>query len=74
MKVRLYGDICRPGIVELEVENLEALREVLRQDPVSFSDGGHGVKICDEQNEHLVFHWDGTALDEDDNELLVWDD
>lgn len=60
MKFRLYGDICHPGIVEVEADTLDQALD-------RATDGE--FKIIDEQHNCLAFHFAGTALDENGKEI-----
>ena len=69
MKVRLSGDICRPGMIEVEVADLDELQDLLVDGKIL--DEEQEWAILDEQNKCLMFLWDGNIFDENDKELLA---
>jgi len=62
MKVRMSGDICHPGIIELEVESLEDAKRLFDGD--GLSDEETGFTVHDESSDCLWFIPDGNLYDE----------
>jgi len=69
MKFKLSGDICHPGLVEVEVENVSELWDLLDKSGGKLRDEEAEFKVYDEQSDCLLFIWDGTAMDDDGNEV-----
>jgi len=67
MKVRFYGDICYPGVVEVEVEDLDEARELASKS--SFTDEETQFTVHDKQGKCLAFIPAGEIFDEDGNEI-----
>lgn len=60
-KFRLSGDILHPGVIEVEAEDLDAA--------IAKAEDEYDFVVDDEQNKPLAFKYDGTAWDEDGNEI-----
>jgi hypothetical protein len=69
MKFRLMGDICHPGSVIIEAENLQALLDIFTPECNMLNDEAHPFSVADEQSSPLMFVWDGPIFDENDNEI-----
>lgn len=67
MKIRLYGDICYPGVIELEVENIEEAREIAARR--SITDEEYEFVVFDKQSKCLAFIPAGEIFDENGNEI-----
>ena len=63
MKVRLYGDILHPGIVEVEVEDLQELEVLLEKEMLT--DEEEQFTVVDQQNDCLGFMWDGNPIEDE---------
>ena len=69
MKIKLSGDICHPGVVEMEVDNIKELENLLNRKKGQLTDAEDEFKVDDEQSDCLLFLWDGNIFDEDGNEI-----
>ena len=64
MKFWLSGDICHPGMVTVEVENMEALERLLSKEELT-----EGFQVDDEQSDCSMFIPDGQVFVENGEEL-----
>jgi len=69
MKIKLSGDICHPGMIEMEVDSIKDLLAILERKEGKLIDEEDEFKIDDEQSDCLMFIWDGHIFDEQGNEI-----
>lgn len=70
MKIRMSGDICHTGVIELEVESLAEAVKLLNGGGFSEDEG---FQVYDEQD-CLWFIPDGNIYDEAGNEIVLSDE
>jgi len=66
-KYRLYGDICRAAIIEVEAASVEELDKLIKGDPVDLDALPHHV--VQEERKCATFDWNGGLFDEDGNQV-----
>jgi len=64
MHYRIYGDIARAAIIEVEADSPAELAKMLASDPVDLDTLKHSV--IQEEKHFATFHADGAIFDEND--------
>jgi len=62
MKFRLYGDICRACIIEVEAASVEELDKLLGGDPINLDALKH--RVVQEERKCATFDWNGDLFNE----------
>lgn len=67
MRYRLYGDIIRAAIIEVEAANVDELSKKIHGDPILLDNLKY--EIVQEEKHFAAFDMDGTILDENGKEI-----